>query len=73
MSRVMKRAPMAVAAAAALLTTGSPGVAAQDEPCGRRRVGRLVHEMRLIAVRPKSFKPRTTDSGFLTGSIRGRP
>jgi len=37
-------------------------LAAHDEPCGRRRVGRLMEEMGLIAIQPKSFKPRTTDS-----------
>ena len=35
---------------------------ARDEPCGRRRVGRLMEEMGLVAIQPKSFKPRTTDS-----------
>ena len=34
----------------------------RDEPCGRRRVGRLMHEMGLVAMQPKSFQPRTTDS-----------
>lgn len=36
-------------------------------PCGRRRVGRLMHEMGLIALQPKSFKPRTTDSRHSLG------
>jgi transposase InsO family protein len=35
---------------------------ARHEPCGRRRVGRLMDEMGLVAIQPKSFKPRTTDS-----------
>lgn len=37
-------------------------LAARDESCGRRRVGRLMGEMGLVAIQPKSFKPRTTDS-----------
>jgi len=36
-------------------------------PCGRRRVGRLMHEMGLAAIQPKSFKPRTTDSRHSLG------
>ena len=40
---------------------------ARDEPCGRRRVGRLMHEMGLVAIQPKSFKPRTTDSRHALG------
>lgn len=39
----------------------------RDEPCGRRRVGRLMHEMELVAIQPKSFKPRTTDSRHRLG------
>jgi putative transposase len=35
---------------------------AGTRPCGRRRVRRLMDEMGLIAIQPKSFKPRTTDS-----------
>jgi len=31
-------------------------------PCGRRRIRRLMDEMELVAIQPKSFKPRTTDS-----------
>jgi putative transposase len=42
-------------------------LAARDEPCGRRRVGRLMHEMGLVAIGPKSFKPRTTDSRHSLG------
>jgi len=37
-------------------------LADRHQPCGRRRVGRLMHEMGLVAIQPKSFKPRTTDS-----------
>jgi putative transposase len=37
-------------------------LSAHDETCGRRRAGRLMHEMGLVAIQPKSFKPRTTDS-----------
>jgi transposase InsO family protein len=42
-------------------------LAARDEPCGRRRVGRLMDEMDLVAIQPKSFKPRTTDSRHSLG------
>jgi putative transposase len=42
-------------------------LAARDEPCGRRRVARLMHEMGLVAIQPKSFKPRTTDSRHRLG------
>jgi putative transposase len=31
-------------------------------PCGRRRIRRLMDEMELVAIQPKSFKPRTTNS-----------
>jgi putative transposase len=37
-------------------------LAARDESCGRRRVARLMDEMGLVAIQPKSFKPRSTDS-----------
>jgi putative transposase len=40
---------------------------ARDEPCGRRRVRRLMEEMQLVAIQPKSFKPRTTDSRHRLG------
>ncbi len=40
---------------------------ARDEPCGRRRVGRLMHEMGLLAIQPKSFQPRTTESRHSLG------
>ena len=42
-------------------------LAARDAPCSRRRVGRLMDEMRLVAIQPKSFKPRTTDSRHTLG------
>ena len=42
-------------------------LAARDEPCGRRRIRRLMDEMKLVAIQPKSFKPRTTDSRHSLG------
>ena len=42
-------------------------LSARDEPCGRRRAGRLMEEMGLVAIQPKSFKPRTTDSRHSLG------
>jgi len=42
-------------------------LASRHQPCGRRRVGRLMHEMGLVAIQPKSFKPRTTDSRHRLG------
>jgi transposase InsO family protein len=42
-------------------------LAACNEPCGRRRVGRLMAEMNLAAIQPRSFKPRTTDSRHTLG------
>ncbi|MHC4406767.1 MAG: IS3 family transposase, partial [Planctomycetota bacterium] len=35
--------------------------------CGRRRVGRLMREMGLEAIQPKSFRPRTTESRHRLG------
>ena len=35
--------------------------------CGTRRVGRLMREMELVAIQPKSFRPRTTDSRHRLG------
>ena len=35
--------------------------------CGARRVGRLMREMELVAIQPKSFRPRTTDSRHRLG------
>ncbi len=40
---------------------------ARHEPCSRRRVGRLMEEMGLVAIQPRSFKPRTTDSRHALG------
>lgn len=40
---------------------------ARGEPCSRRRVARLMNEMELTAIQPKSFKPRTTDSRHTLG------
>lgn len=37
-------------------------LAASQAPCSRRRVGRLMDRLGLIAIQPRSFKPRTTDS-----------
>ena len=42
-------------------------LAARHEPCSRRRVGRLMEEMGLVAIQPRSFKPRTTDSRHTLG------
>lgn len=42
-------------------------LAARHEPCGRRRVARLMDEMGLVAIQPRSFKPRTTDSRHSLG------
>lgn len=40
---------------------------ARGESCSRRRVGRLLHEMGLCAIQPKTFKPRTTESNHRLG------
>ena len=40
---------------------------AETRPCGRRRIRRLMDEMELVAIQPKSFKPRTTDSRHSLG------
>ena len=37
-------------------------LAACGERCSRRRVGRLMKELRLFAIQPRTFNPRTTDS-----------
>ena len=42
-------------------------LAARGQSCGRRRVGRLMQEMELVAIQPRSFKPRTTDSQHTLG------
>lgn len=40
---------------------------ARGRPCGRRRVSRLMDEMGLQAIQPRTFKPRTTDSRHTRG------
>jgi transposase InsO family protein len=40
---------------------------ARGEPVGRRRVARLMDEMGLAALQPKSYRPRTTDSRHALG------
>jgi transposase InsO family protein len=42
-------------------------LAADGVACSRRRVGRLLKEMGLKAIQPRSFKPRTTDSRHTRG------
>ena len=42
-------------------------LSARNEPCGRRRIRRLMDEMELVAIQPRSFKPRTTDSRHRLG------
>jgi len=42
-------------------------LAARGHACSRRRVGRLMREMGLAAIGPRSFKPRTTDSRHTLG------
>ena len=42
-------------------------LAARNEPCGPRRVGRLMQQMELQAIQPRSFRPRTTDSRHKLG------
>ena len=42
-------------------------LAASNKPCSRRRVGRLMEQMGLVAIQPRSFKPRTTDSRHTLG------
>ena len=42
-------------------------LSARDVRCGVRRVGRLLREMGLRAIQPKSFRPRTTDSRHRLG------
>lgn len=42
-------------------------LAARNESCGRRRVGRLMAQMGLVAIQPRSFQPRTTDSRHTLG------
>lgn len=40
---------------------------ARQQPCGRKRIRRLMKEMGLVAIQPRSFKPRTTDSQHALG------
>ena len=42
-------------------------LAAQGVACGPRRAARLLRELKLQAIQPKSFKPRTTDSRHTLG------
>jgi putative transposase len=42
-------------------------LAACGQPCSRQRVRRLMAQMGLIAIQPRSFKPRTTDSRHTLG------
>lgn len=42
-------------------------LAARGRLCSRRRVGRLMDQMGLVAIQPRSFKPRTTDSRHTLG------
>lgn len=42
-------------------------LAERGHACSRRRVARLMDEMELVAIQPKSFKPRTTDSRHALG------
>ncbi len=42
-------------------------LADRGESCSRRRVARLMNEMGLVAIQPRSFKPRTTDSQHTLG------
>ena len=42
-------------------------LADRGHSCSRRRVARLMDEMELAAIQPKSFKPRTTDSRHTLG------
>jgi transposase InsO family protein len=50
---------------------------AQNQPCSRRRVGCLMREMGLVAIQPRSFKPRTTESrhtlGYSPNLLLGTP
>jgi putative transposase len=42
-------------------------LSAREYSCGRRRVGRLMRQMGLVAIQPRSFQPRTTDSRHRLG------
>ncbi len=45
----------------------SKELAANGEVCSPRRVARLMQAMELVAIQPKSFRPRTTDSSHRLG------
>jgi transposase InsO family protein len=45
----------------------SETLAAAGEACGRLRAGRLMREMGLHAIQPKSFRPKTTESRHRLG------
>lgn len=42
-------------------------LAGRDRRCGAKRVGRLLRELELKAIQPKSYRPRTTDSRHRLG------
>jgi transposase InsO family protein len=42
-------------------------LSARSAVCSRRRVGRLMRQLGLVAIQPRSFKPRTTDSRHTLG------
>ena len=42
-------------------------LSARSAACSRRRVGRLMRQLGLVAIQPRSFKPRTTDSRHTLG------
>lgn len=42
-------------------------LAGRNRPCGVERVGRLLRELELKAIQPKSYRPRTTDSRHRLG------
>ena len=52
-------------------------LSSRQESCGVGRVGRLLREMGLKAIQPKSFRPRTTDSrhrlGYSPNLLLGSP
>lgn len=42
-------------------------LAARGRRCGQRRIARLMKDMGLVAIQPRSFRPRTTDSRHRLG------
>jgi transposase InsO family protein len=42
-------------------------LAERGQACSRRRIGRLMQEMELVAIQPRSYRPRTTDSRHTLG------